>query len=93
MTQFVERRIAAHVLDRLGDEPVVALQGPRIVGKSTLLAEVARRHGVEVIDLDQPSIRNADSSFTCRRVAEDSCARQRRGSEAHGRHTATPGAS
>ena len=56
MTQFVDRRIATSVLDRLADEPVVALQGPRTVGKSTLLAEVARRHGVEVIDLDQPAI-------------------------------------
>ena len=61
MSQFVDRRIAASVLDRLGDEPVVALQGPRTVGKSTLLAEVARRHGVEVIDLDQPAIRDAVS--------------------------------
>lgn len=61
MTQFVDRRIATRVLDRLGDEPVVALQGPRTVGKSTLLSEVARRHGVEVIDLDQPAMRDAVS--------------------------------
>ncbi len=61
MTQFVDRRIATSVLDRLADEPVVALQGPRTVGKSTLLAEVARRHGVEVIDLDQPAISDAVS--------------------------------
>ena len=61
MTQFVDRRIATSVLDRLADEPVVALQGPRTVGKSTLLSEVARRHGVEVIDLDQPAIRDAVS--------------------------------
>ena len=62
MVQLVDRRIAANVLDRLNDEPVVALQGPRTVGKSTLLAEVARRHGVRVIDLDQPAVRDAVSS-------------------------------
>ena len=62
MLQPIDRRIAASVRDRLRDEPVVALQGPRTVGKSTLLAEVARRHGVGVIDLDQPAIQDAVSA-------------------------------
>ena len=62
MMQLVHRRIAANVLNRLRDEPVVALQGPRTVGKSTLLAEIARRHGVQVIDLDRPAVRDAVSS-------------------------------
>ncbi|MCY3948506.1 MAG: ATP-binding protein [Acidimicrobiaceae bacterium] len=62
MLRQIDRRIAASVLDRMRDEPVVALQGPRTVGKSTLLAEIARRHGVEVIDLDQPEIRDAVSA-------------------------------
>lgn len=62
MLQPIDRRIAMNVLERLRDEPVVALQGPRTVGKSTLLAEVARRHGVGVIDLDQPAVRDAVSS-------------------------------
>ncbi|WP_420611323.1 ATP-binding protein [Candidatus Poriferisodalis sp.] len=62
MLQSIDRRIAANVLDRLRDEPVVALQGPRTVGKSTLLADIARRHGVQVIDLDQPAVRDAVSS-------------------------------
>ncbi len=61
MLQPISRRIATIFLDRLADEPVVALQGPRTVGKSTLLAEIAGRHGVEVIDLDQPGIRDAVS--------------------------------
>ncbi|WP_419944782.1 ATP-binding protein [Candidatus Poriferisodalis sp.] len=62
MPQPIDRRIAINVLERLHDEPVVALQGPRSVGKSTLLAEVARRHDVAVIDLDQPAVRDAVSS-------------------------------
>ena len=62
MLQSIDRRIATNVLDRLHDEPVVALQGPRTVGKSTLLADIARRHGVQVIDLDQPAVRDAVSS-------------------------------
>ena len=34
------------------DEPVLALHGPRSVGKSTLLQEIAQLGGVEVVDLD-----------------------------------------
>ena len=59
MTDRVERRALGLVLARLAEEPVVALQGPRTVGKSTLLREVAHRHGVEVIDLDEPAVRDA----------------------------------
>ena len=55
----VARRALGIVLARLAEEPVVALQGPRTVGKSTLLGEVADRHGVEVIDLDEPAVRDA----------------------------------
>ena len=59
MPEQFARRALGQVLARLFDEPVVAIQGPRTVGKSTLLAEVADRHGVEVIDLDQPAMRDA----------------------------------
>ena len=59
MRGHVDRRALDLVQARLQDEPVVALQGPRTVGKSTLLAEVARRGGVDVIDLDQPAMRDA----------------------------------
>ena len=55
----VARRVLGIVLARLAEEPVVALQGPRTVGKSTLLGEIADRHGVEVIDLDEPAVRDA----------------------------------
>ncbi|MDE0003088.1 MAG: ATP-binding protein [Rhodospirillaceae bacterium] len=62
MPARVQRRALEIVLDRLADEPVVALQGPRTVGKSTLLHELAQHHAVQVIDLDEPAIRDAVES-------------------------------
>ena len=59
MLRWFERRAAEIVSVRLLEEPVVALQGPRTVGKSTLLAEVSKRHGVAVVDLDDPVVRDA----------------------------------
>ena len=59
MTASVQRRAAEIVLNRLAEEPVVALQGPRTVGKSTLLGELARHHSVQVVDLDEPEVRDA----------------------------------
>jgi predicted AAA+ superfamily ATPase len=44
------------------EEPVIALQGPRTVGKSTLLGQLARAHAVEVYDLDDPDLRSAASA-------------------------------
>lgn len=38
-------------------EPVVALHGPRSVGKSTLLAKLAAARNVPVLDLDDPETR------------------------------------
>jgi predicted AAA+ superfamily ATPase len=55
----VARRVAAIADERMREEPVIALQGPRTVGKSTLLAELARSRGVGVIDLDEPAMRAA----------------------------------
>jgi len=60
--QFVNRRLAAQVIARMKDEPVVALQGPRTVGKSTLLNEVAKYHEARVLDLDKLAVRNAVSA-------------------------------
>jgi uncharacterized protein len=56
------RRLLELVVERLREEPVVALQGPRTVGKSTLLGELARSHGVSVVDLDDPAVRTAASA-------------------------------
>ncbi len=55
----VARRLLEVASARLADEPVIALQGPRTVGKSTLLGELARSCGAEVVDLDEPATRAA----------------------------------
>lgn len=56
---IVSRRLLEVASERLEEEPVIALQGPRTVGKSTLLAQLARSHGVAVVDLDEPATRAA----------------------------------
>lgn len=53
------RRLSKVVAQRLTEEPVVILTGPRTVGKSTLLAELARGGDRPVLDLDQPETRAA----------------------------------
>ncbi|MGH3278147.1 MAG: ATP-binding protein [Trebonia sp.] len=53
------RRLSGVVAQRLTEEPVVILTGPRTVGKSTLLAELARGGDRPVLDLDQPETRAA----------------------------------
>jgi predicted AAA+ superfamily ATPase len=57
--RHVPRRLEPVVSRLLGVDPVIALHGPRSVGKSTLLHEVARAHDAEVLDLDDPGIREA----------------------------------
>jgi len=59
LSGLVVRRLSEVASNRLSEEPVIALQGPRTVGKSTLLAEVARSHDVGVIDLDRLAVRDA----------------------------------
>lgn len=55
----VERRLVEIIRTRLEVEIVVGLQGPRSVGKSTLLRQIATEAGVSVIDLDDPVMRDA----------------------------------
>lgn len=55
------RRVLPIVLDRMIDDPVVLIEGPRSVGKSTLLKEVALACGGRVLDLDDPATRDAVS--------------------------------
>lgn len=43
----------------MADEAVLALHGPRAVGKTTLLRSIAAAHGTEVIDLDDLATREA----------------------------------
>jgi predicted AAA+ superfamily ATPase len=59
ISHIIERRLLEVASERLEDEPVVALQGPRTVGKSTMLAELADSRGVMVVDLDEPATRAA----------------------------------
>jgi predicted AAA+ superfamily ATPase len=57
--ELVDRRMKLVAQQRMRDEPVVALQGPRAVGKTTLLREIAAAHGTEIIDLDDLATRDA----------------------------------
>lgn len=43
----------------MADEPVILIEGPRAVGKSTLMRELAREVDADVIDLDDPATRDA----------------------------------
>jgi uncharacterized protein len=56
---ILTRRLLEVANERLTDEPVIALQGPRTVGKSTLMAALASSHGTTVLDLDEPATRAA----------------------------------
>lgn len=59
LTDFLPRRAEALLDARIREETVIAIHGPRSVGKSTLLHRFAERHDVEVIDLDNVVIRDA----------------------------------
>jgi uncharacterized protein len=56
---IVDRRLAAVALDHLRDDPVLLIEGPRTVGKSTLLRQLAAERGATVLDLDVPAVRDA----------------------------------
>ncbi len=57
----VERRVSELLPHLAAVEPVVALHGPRSVGKSTVLRGFAARTGGSVVDLDDVEIREAVS--------------------------------
>lgn len=59
VAKLVPRRLEDVAVARMVEEPVVLLQGPRSVGKSTLLGILARRYGGHVVDLDDPRVRAA----------------------------------
>lgn len=56
---LVQRRVSALLAELVSDEPVIALHGPRSVGKSTVLRSFADSRGVPVVDLDEPAVRDA----------------------------------
>ena len=59
LTGLVERRLVDVAAARFAEEPVLVLNGPRTVGKSTLLSQLAERLGRAVIDCDEPATRSA----------------------------------
>lgn len=56
---IVTRRVSEIVARLLAVEPVIALHGPRSVGKSTVLQALARQVGRSVLDLDDVEVREA----------------------------------
>ena len=52
------RRILEIVHRQIATWPVVILEGPRTVGKSTLLREIASSSGVDIVDLDEPDVKD-----------------------------------
>ncbi|WP_073254979.1 ATP-binding protein [Cryptosporangium aurantiacum] len=59
LTGLAQRRLADVLGARLSEEPAIVLNGPRTVGKSTLLSALAERYGRTVIDCDDPATRTA----------------------------------
>ncbi len=57
--ELIPRRLVDIASGRMAEAPVVLLQGPRSVGKSTLLGLLARRYDADVVDLDDPRVRAA----------------------------------
>jgi uncharacterized protein len=68
---MVARRAATLIRSLLAEEPVVAIEGPRAVGKTTLLRQVADEVGASVIDLDDLSTRDAAQADPALFVAGD----------------------
>ncbi|MFN8074633.1 MAG: ATP-binding protein [Kineosporiaceae bacterium] len=58
---LVRRRVSELLSALIAEEPVIALHGPRSVGKSTVLRILAQEQGVEIIDLDDIDVREAVS--------------------------------
>lgn len=59
---MVDRRILEVLNQRISEEPVIALHGPRSVGKSTVLRSFADARGGTVVDLDDPETLDAATS-------------------------------
>jgi uncharacterized protein len=68
MSEPIVRRLEAIVRNLMSEEPVVAVQGARTVGKSTMVRALAASAGKLVVDLDDVATREAvddnPSAFT-----------------------------
>jgi predicted AAA+ superfamily ATPase len=71
LTGLAKRQLVDVVEARLAEEPVVVLNGPRTVGKSTLLGQLGERLGRSVIDCDDPATRSAVRDDPARFVESD----------------------
>jgi len=56
---MLPRRVFPIALEWMRDDPVLLLEGPRSVGKSTLLREIAAATNGILVDLDDPGVRDA----------------------------------
>lgn len=57
MMERIERRLLPTVRERITEAPVLLLEGPRSVGKSTLLAEIGRTiPDARLFDFDDPAV-------------------------------------
>lgn len=59
LDEIVPRRVSDLLAELVRTEPVIALHGPRSVGKSTVLRAIAEEVGGSVIDLDDVEVREA----------------------------------
>ncbi|HET7385398.1 MAG TPA: ATP-binding protein [Nocardioidaceae bacterium] len=59
LSGLVERRVGDLLAALVPEEPVIALHGPRSVGKSTVLQAFADHAGASVLDLDDVEVREA----------------------------------
>lgn len=57
MAELISRRLSPVLRQRLEETPVLLLEGPRSVGKSTLLAELALSEEQTIFDLDEAQFR------------------------------------
>ncbi len=55
----INRQLASIVELAFSEDPVVLIEGPRSVGKSTFLRELAARYGSTVLDLDELPVRHS----------------------------------
>ena len=55
--QYIPRQAQRLVDEALSDTPIVAINGPRQVGKSTLATGVLQRHGGVLVTLDDETQR------------------------------------
>lgn len=59
---MIRREILDVALQNMRNDPVILLEGPRSVGKSTLLREIASRTSGRILDLDDLATRDAVAS-------------------------------